>query len=270
MASATEVDSTPKLDPINPLGTNEALDFRPSNILVKLTSLNNLPEDELLSLLGRPKKAQVLTESGKDLPQFSPQYLIYPADISRLGDEYLTDQICVIDFGESFSISSPAADLGIPENYLPPEVLLGEENPIGPACDIWALGCTLFEVRQQIPLFYMIFDTDELLAEMVRFFGKLPKTWWDKWEAREDFFDDQGAWLRDRDTKEEWTLELALSKPVEIVQPGRDDSGVGRRALITSEAEQKLMADLLYKLFHYEPEMRPSTEEILAHEWFKM
>lgn len=116
----------------------------------------------------------------------------------------------------------------------------------------------------------MIFDEDELLAEMVRFFGKLPEVWWDKWEAREDFFDDQGTWLRDGDTKEEWTLEVALSKPIEIVHPGKDDDAAARRALITSEAEQKLIADLLYKLFRYEPEKRLSAEEVLAHEWFKM
>lgn len=83
-----------------------------------------MSEDELLSLLGQPEKAAVRTESGEDLPTSSPQYLTLPADISRLGDEYLTDQICVVDFGESFPISSPPADLGIPENYLPPEVLL--------------------------------------------------------------------------------------------------------------------------------------------------
>ncbi|OAA59531.1 Protein kinase-like domain protein [Niveomyces insectorum RCEF 264] len=247
-------------------------DFRPSNILVKPADLNKLPENELLALLGQPEKASVRTESGADLPASSPQYLIHAADLSRLGDEYLTDNICVIDFGESFPLSSPPADLGMPENYLPPEVLLDVENPIGPACDLWALGCTVFEIRQQIPLFYMIFDTDELLAEMVRFFGMLPQGWWDQWEAREDYFDQKGAWLRgedDGEIKEEWSLEVALSKPLEVVDPGRD-GGVIQRALITPEAEQKLMADLLYKLFRYEPEKRLRAEDVVAHAWFQM
>ncbi|KAJ5915757.1 CMGC protein kinase [Penicillium verhagenii] len=96
-------------------------DFRPSNILVKLNDLNHLSEQELLSLLGHPEKAYVRTESGKDLPASSPQYLILPADISRLGSNYLTEEICIIDFGEVFPILSPPEDLGIPENYLPPE-----------------------------------------------------------------------------------------------------------------------------------------------------
>lgn len=224
----------------------------------------------MISLLGQPQKAQVRTESGEDLPASSPKYLVLPADMSHLGNKYLTDQICVIDFGESFPISSPPTELGIPENYLPPELLLEEEDAISPACDLWALGCTLFEIRQQIPLFYMIFDKDELLAEIVRFFGKLPEPWWGKWEAREDFFDSQGRWIRDGDTEEEWTLEVILSKPVEIVPSDRNDGKNTKRVLDTSEVEQRLMADLLHQLFRYEPGERASVDKVLEHEWFKM
>ncbi|KAI0535155.1 kinase-like protein [Xylaria digitata] len=246
-------------------------DFRPSNILVKLANLNRLPEDELVFLLGKPRKAYVRTESGEDLLALLPRYLTIPADTSQLGEEYLTDEICVIDFGESFPISSPPPDLGTPENYLPPEVLLGgHENVIGPACDLWALGCTLFEIRAQLPLFYMIFDQDELLAEMVRFFGKPPQTWWDRWEAREDFFDYEGTWLQDGDEKEEWSLEVALSKPLEVVRMGRGHNSAAPKTSVMSKVEQGLLADLLYKLFRYEPEKRLSVEEVLAHEWFGM
>jgi serine/threonine-protein kinase SRPK3 len=210
----------------------------------------------------------VCTESGKELPTSSPHYLTIPANLSNLIDNYLTDQICVIDFGESFPMSSPPEDLGIPENYLPPEVLLEQENAISPACDLWALGCTLFEIREQLPLFYMIFDKDELLAEMVRFFGKPPKLW-DQWEARGDFFDDQGVWLRQGDD-EDWSLEVALSKPMETIIQSGDQKGEVEKSLTTPTDEQALMADLLYKLFRWEPEERLTIEEVLAHAWFKM
>ncbi|TPX07214.1 uncharacterized protein E0L32_010917 [Thyridium curvatum] len=241
-------------------------DFRPSNILVKLRDLNQLSEDELISLLGQPKKAYVRTESGEDPPDFSPRYLTLPADTWRLSDKYLTDQICVIDFGECYPMSSPPADLGIPENYLPPEVLLGHDKAIGPACDLWALACTLFEIRQQIPLFYMIPDTDELLAEMVRFFGKLPQSWWDSWEARKDYFDDKGAWLRD---DEDWSLEVLLSKPSEVIEQSGENRGAVENRLETPPLEQRLMADLLRKMCCYEAGKRLSTEEVLNHPWFK-
>lgn len=251
------------------LETNGIPDFRPANILVKLTNLNHLSEDKLLSILGQPEKAHVRTESGEDLPESSPRYLVIPADTSRLPDEYLTDKICVIDFGESFPISSPPADLGIPENYLPPEILLDQEKAVFQACDIWALGCTLFEIRQQVALFYMIFDRDELIAEIVRFFGKLPKELWDKWEAREEFFDESGTWIR-RGDDEVWSLEVALSKTMETFLLGEDNKREEQKSLVTPKEEQELMADLLYKLFRYEPEKRLSAEEVLAHRWFKI
>lgn len=115
----------------------------------------------------------------------------------------------------------------------------------------------------------MIFDRDELLAEIVRFFGKPPQEWWDKWDARADFFDEQRAWAH-RGDDEEWSLEVALSKPTETFLPGADNTQEAEKALITPKAEQELMADLLYKLFRYEPKKRPSAEEVAAHEWFKM
>ncbi|KAI0394814.1 kinase-like protein [Xylariaceae sp. FL0594] len=191
-------------------------DFRRSNILVKLASINQLTEDELISRLGQPEKVH---------------------------------------------------------NYLPPEVLLEgvQENAIGPACDLWALGCTLFEIRRQLPLFYMIYDTDELLAEMVRFFGKPPQAWWDKWKGRGGWFDDQGTWLRPRaNHEEEYSLEFVLGKPNEIVQLGDGWDKDTPMKMAISKAEQMLMLVLLYKLFRYEPEKRLSVEEVLAHEWFKM
>ncbi|OJJ42504.1 hypothetical protein ASPZODRAFT_2119916, partial [Penicilliopsis zonata CBS 506.65] len=240
-------------------------DFRPSNILVKLNhNLNQLPEDELLALLGHSERAYVRTGLGKDLPASSPQYLTIPSDISRLADKYLTDTMCVIDFSEAYSISAPPEALGMPENYLPPEALQEEENSVGLSCDIWALACTLFGIHEQIPLFYMIYDRVELLAEMVRLFGQPPRAWWVEWEVRRDFFDDQGKWLRGGggDAAKEWSLEVALDTPVEVVQSEP-------RRSVTPKEEQRLMAELLYKIFRYDPEQRLSVDDFLAHEWFK-
>ncbi|KAI6772986.1 hypothetical protein HG530_003944 [Fusarium avenaceum] len=242
-------------------------DFRPSNILVKLANMDHLSEHELLSQIGQPSEITVKTESGEEIPSSCPKYLVQPADITRLSNEFLTDEICVIDFGESYKFSSPPKDLGIPENYLPPEVLLELPDAIGPACDLWALGCTLFEIREQLPLFYMIYDKDELLSEMVRFFGKLPDDWWAKWEAREDYFDHDGKWLRE---EEDWSLEVALSKPIEIFEMGNKGKKGPTKSLQTPEGEQKLLADLLYQIFQYDPRKRISAEEVLRHEWLKL
>ncbi|KAF4441447.1 CMGC kinase [Fusarium acutatum] len=102
---------------------------------------------------------------------------------------------------------------------------------------------------------------------MVRFFGKLPEEWWAKWEAREEYFDADGKWLRD---EEDWSLEVALSKPIEIFESGEKYKEGPKKSLQTPEAEQRLMADLLYRLFKYDPRDRLSAEEVLGHEWFRL
>ncbi|TVY65765.1 Serine/threonine-protein kinase SRPK [Lachnellula suecica] len=242
-------------------------DFRPANILVKLASLDHLSEEKVLSLINQPEKSQVLTESGEKLPPSTPDYLVASADPSRLGVEYLKEEICIIDFGESFPTSSPPANLGIPENYLPPEVLVDfeDETAIGLGCDLWALGCTLFEIRRQMALFYMIEDPDELLAETVNFFGKLPETLWRKWEARADFFDDNGARVTNLDY-EIHTLDVALAHKLEV---GKRESPDDKKVLAVSEKEQRLCKDLLLKLFAYTPGDRLSADEAARHDWFK-
>ncbi|ERS99721.1 CMGC/SRPK protein kinase [Sporothrix schenckii ATCC 58251] len=311
---------------INFLHTNGIChgDFRPANILAKLNSLNHVSEEELLSRFGEPKLVKVVTESGDELPVSSPRYLTPAIDLSRLGDEYLTDQICVIDFGESFRISDPPDVSCIPEMYLSPEVLLqllrdeksgygdddiddynvynddnngdnneedtrknnkkdededvddnkdnpkGERAAIGPACDLWALGCTLFEIRQQTALFHMIHDPDDLVAEMVRYFGKLPTQWWDTWERRAEYFDEHGTWIRENEDRSlEWLLDQS-SDTVQSPTFQQDSSCIRWTSMATPQAEQKLMADLLYKLFQYDPDKRISAEGAVTHEWFKM
>ncbi|KAJ5907539.1 hypothetical protein N7495_000221 [Penicillium taxi] len=125
------------------------------------------------------------------------------ASLHKIAD-YFTDQFCLIDFDECFLISSPPPDSGTPECYLPPEVLLEMENgiesdissdenyqcshkyPISSACDLWALGCTLFEIRKQNKL---LDDQEPLLADMVRLLGK-PR-WWNNWKTRKNFFTDE-------------------------------------------------------------------------------
>lgn len=176
------------------------------------------------------------------------------------------EQICIIDFGESFQSSSPPADIGIPEEYLAPEVIIEGGPSIGPACDLWALGCTLFEIRRQKPLFYMINDRDELLAEMVGFFGKLPERWWGEWEARADFFDENGKRIGYGKEYEVYTLDMALNHKIEVFERGSKD----KKFLDILEEEQRLLKDLLTRLLTYGPGNRLSITKVIEHEWFEI
>jgi serine/threonine-protein kinase SRPK3 len=112
----------------------------------------------------------------------------------------------------------------------------------------------------------MINDRDELVAEMVGFFGKLPEQWWEKWEARADFFDENGKRIGLGGQYEVYTLEMALNHKIEVFEMGGED----KKVLDMSEEEQRLLKDLVTKLLNYTPGDRLSVAEVVQHDWFKM
>ncbi|RSL48245.1 hypothetical protein CEP54_013015 [Fusarium duplospermum] len=236
-------------------------DFRPGNILINLASIDHLPETELANLIGPHRVFRVRHESDGDLPSSCPPCLVERCSLVGLKD-YFTDKIKLIDFGESFLFSSPPKALGIPDSYKPPELLIGGSAAPGPCTDLWALGCTLFEVRQQIQLFYMLPTKNDIIAEIVRLFGKLPDSLWDKWDSRKKFFDDNAQGSR----SEIVTLETFLARKLES---WGSEPGVIWSSLLTPEAERKQLADLIYKLLKYEAAKRYTAAEALEHKWLK-
>src|SRR5271154_2554956 len=167
------------------------LDFTPSNILLRISGLDGLTEEQVIQELGEPQQAEVVTESGETpTDPTAPKYLVYPVDFRKVDSRFVTDQACVIDFGESFKASNPPQDLGIPESYRSPELVL--DKVVGVGNDLWALGCTLFEIPTGRRLFAMLDDgVDGHLYLMVLLLGKLPEPWWTTWEARKNCFEDE-------------------------------------------------------------------------------
>ncbi|KAK2600185.1 hypothetical protein QQS21_005059 [Conoideocrella luteorostrata] len=246
-------------------------DFRPVNIHVKLRDVDSLDEQDLLSLIGAPEPGDVFSSSGQDLPAGSPRYLLPAANLAKLTSTYLVPEISLIDFGGSYPVSSPPPDLGTPESYLPPEMLIDDRNdPVGPACDIWALGCTLVEIRLQMPLFDMLYGPDEVLNEMIAFFGKLPLQWWTKWKQRVDYRDEEGRPFRRRIDihGEDFSVDSVL-------RGNRQHMGTvdGVMQVVKTmgfpEDEMSLLKDLLLKICAYEPRERWDTSQILRHPWFQ-
>lgn len=116
-------------------------------------------------------------------------------------------------------------------------------------------------------LFYMLKDKDDILAEMVDFFGKLPEPWWTEWEARTEFFEEDGKRIIVEGAEDELnTLRNALNHKIEAFQRDSKD----KKVLAVPEDEQKLCKDLLMKLFSYRHGNRLSAEEVVKHDWFKM
>jgi serine/threonine-protein kinase SRPK3 len=57
----------------------------------------------------------------------------------------------IIDFGVAFHQDQSSPDIGTPKIYCAPEFLFDHARSV--SSDIWALGCTLFEIRTGASLF---------------------------------------------------------------------------------------------------------------------
>lgn len=227
-----------------------------------------------------------------------PQYLVYPIDwddicLSTLGQNFITDNACVIDFGESYDMSKPPAHLGITQPYCAPEYTL--ENEVGVGCDLWALGCTLFEIRTGRQLFSGFDDEqDDCLYRMAMILGKFPEPWWSSsWEARKDTFEDEEDMngrvveIHQNTTVADSTLdglsEQNGSKVVfqkeeprslrESLADGlfyEDQNGPENIHWDIPEPEVNAFSELLALLLKYNPKDRLKAREALHHRWFHL
>ena len=204
--------------------------------------------------------------------------------------QFISKESCLIDFGESFEISQPPDDLGIPGPYRSPELILDKKASLG--SDIWALGCSLFEIRTGRKLFSPFDDEDnEYLDAFVQVLGRLPEPWWSTtWEDRrriyEDKVDDQGLVVAalaseprdDNKGKKERTVHPSVAANArslkDKIAPGvwyMSDRRPNRdRHRDISQAEQKVFADLLRRLLEYKPEARISVKDAINYEWFRL
>ena len=223
----------------------------------------------------------------------APHYLVYPVDWDALsstlsGANLITNQPCVNDFGECFDISAPTEQLGIPQVYCPPEYTL--EQKVGISSDVWALGCTLFEIRTGRKLFDTFDDDeDEYLTTMAVILGKFPEPWWSEtWAVRRDFLQDEtdgnglvvgvddrgdvgsgendGGRCVEIQPSEPRSIRDAIARGLEYTHRNRG-LDVVRRSISAEETD--LLADLLEKLLRYDPSERISPREVLEHRWFK-
>ncbi|CAK7205797.1 hypothetical protein SEUCBS139899_008576 [Sporothrix eucalyptigena] len=83
-----------------------------------------LSEDELFDIIGEPRINYVLTFPGVARTASVPDYLVQTFFIEGLASKYGMDQICFVDFGESFPTTNPPPHLGISAVYQPPNLLV--------------------------------------------------------------------------------------------------------------------------------------------------
>ncbi|KAK9236476.1 kinase-like domain-containing protein [Lipomyces kononenkoae] len=77
----------------------------------------------------------------------------------------------------SGELNDKPCNVAITVSYFAPEVFF--EQKASNLSDIWALGCTIFEICAGFQLFESLFDDpDDVMRQMVQTLGKLPEPWW--------------------------------------------------------------------------------------------
>ncbi|KAH7133697.1 kinase-like domain-containing protein [Dactylonectria macrodidyma] len=259
-------------------------DITPNNALHHTRGFDGLTEGEVLQILGAPTQNPIFDGPvmGHAEPT-APQYLVYPVEWEHVAKEYISEQSCLIDFGQSFEVANTPEYLGIPGPYRSPELML--DNSMGFGTDLWALGCTLFEIRTGRKLFCPFDNDDEdYLDLMVQILGKLPEPWWSTtWETRKTF------WKDELDEQGRAIPTVAEPPPpadgiTRIIHPS---VAQGARSLTEKlrpglwylsenihrdipQKEMDVFSDLLGKLLRYTPGDRISAAAALDHEWFAL
>lgn len=241
-------------------------DLHEANILLLLPdSIDNLTPDQLYEKYGQPELEQITRLDGKPLDQWVPNSGVFPIWLGVASDTLsLRDsRIFLNDFGESFQ---PAVDIRqsshTPFILRSPEILLEPTSNVSVSfpAEIWSLGCAVFAIMGQRPLFETWFpDKDRIIEEHVDALGYLPEQWWTNWAHRHQCFDDQ---LQRVDGSPRRLLRDRLE---DSIQAPRKQSGMAKM----DEEEKQSFLVLLRSMLSFRPENRPSAQQVLESSWMQ-
>ncbi|KAF8906815.1 kinase-like domain-containing protein [Gymnopilus junonius] len=242
-------------------------DLTTSNILVNIKRFHSLTQDELYTVFGKPLKSKVEFISNHTQSLYStsaPLYLVEPIDFSRVDPKHFSTEIQIVDFGQSFYLNKPPLDgLGTPMAYCAPELIFDHTASV--YSDVWALGCSVFEIRTGAPLFDAFFGSKkEIVSQMLNVIGKLPEPWWSAWKGDNENASEGGIYtLRDVITR-----AVGGSTDAGGGHPHTDNSNTiwSENPAISSD-EVDIMKRFIEKLLIYKPEARMSAEEASKQPW---
>ncbi|KAF8962533.1 kinase-like domain-containing protein [Flammula alnicola] len=256
-------------------------DLTTSNILFRAAeNIQNWSDSDVYLTLGQPETEEIATRDHSPPGPHAPAQLVAPIDNAYLTNStFLQEDILLVDFGQSFSSFHPPTDY-VPAtmpHYQSPEARF--EGRISMPSDVWALACTIFEIRAGSPLFEAFLGgNDEILKEIVATLGKLPEPWWGAFENHYLWFDEDG-----KPKARELQQVLLPAEKTSIKQklasigkqdapPATGDDGpmMERPGTRLDELEIQLLGDLLEKMLRYRPQDRIKMSEVVSHPWFAL
>ncbi|XP_076631871.1 CDC like kinase darkener of apricot isoform X2 [Colletes latitarsis] len=156
--------------------------------------------------------------------------------------------IRLIDFGSATFDHEHHSTIVSTRHYRAPEVILelGWSQP----CDVWSIGCILFELYLGITLF-QTHDNREHLAMMERILGTIPHRMARKTKTKYFYHG-----------KLDWDEKSSAGRFV------RDNCKPLHRCMLTDDEEHRQLFDLIQKMLEYEPAQRIVLKDALAHPFF--
>ena len=240
-------------------------DIHLRNILVKLpSSFNHLSVKQFYEKYGEPETAPITLRDGNPLPSNVPSKAVIPLYLGMDADEFkLPDaHVLLSDFGESYSPSSEirhGEDCHTPLAMRPPEARFEPHAPLSYSADIWSLAVAIWEILGMKAVFSNEYTTeDEMVSQHIDVLGSMPTSWWENWEERGKFFDQDG---RPTEGREVWLeLEPAFEQGV---QGYRRKLEMG----VFGGEETRAILTLIRRMLTFQPEERSTIKEVLESEW---
>uniref|UniRef100_A0A8D2NTK9 dual-specificity kinase n=1 Tax=Zosterops lateralis melanops TaxID=1220523 RepID=A0A8D2NTK9_ZOSLA len=159
--------------------------------------------------------------------------------------------IRVVDFGSATFDHEHHSTIVSTRHYRAPEVILelGWSQP----CDVWSIGCIIFEYYVGFTLF-QTHDNREHLAMMERILGPIPSRMVRKTRKQKYFYHG----------RLDWDENTSAGRYV------RENCKPLRRYLTSEAEDHHRLFDLIESMLEYEPSKRVTLAEALKHPFFDM
>ncbi|KAJ5577602.1 uncharacterized protein N7459_006566 [Penicillium hispanicum] len=236
-------------------------DIHYGNVLLQLPSgVDQLSEEKLYEMYGEPESQAVIRFDQKELPPCVPSCGILPVWLGDASEKLVLPEakLLLSDLGEAFS---PAQRDRFESHTLanrPPETRFEPETPLSFSSDTWSLACSIWDIIAQSPLFEGFLATeDDMTREHVDARGILPPEWWNRWEARQNKFSEDGRPINRGSYR---SLEDRFE---DSVQQPRHAEGM----LLFEPDERDALLSMLKSMLSFRPDDRASAREVLASEW---
>ncbi|XP_043284830.1 dual specificity protein kinase CLK2 isoform X2 [Venturia canescens] len=156
--------------------------------------------------------------------------------------------IRLIDFGSATFDHEHHSAIVSTRHYRAPEVILelGWSQP----CDVWSIGCILFELYLGITLF-QTHDNREHLAMMERILGTIPHRMARKTKTKYFYHGKLG-----------WDDKSSAGRYV------RDNCKPLNRYILSDDDDHRQLFDLIQRMLDYEPSQRITLKDALTHPFF--